>query len=131
MIVPFRCSVSFAVALAIAASAPPRAQAQDTASDDVVELTEVVVTGTRVANRSALETVAPVDVVSAETLRNTGIPEVAQALSTALPSLNFPRPGLADGTDTIRPATLRGLAPDPDEERGRRFPHDRVLPQRT
>lgn len=112
MIVPFRCSVSFAVALAIAASAPPRAQAQDTASDDVVELTEVVVTGTRVANRSALETVAPVDVVSAETLRNTGIPEVAQALSTALPSLNFPRPGLADGTDTIRPATLRGLAPD-------------------
>ena len=29
-----------------------------------------------------------------------------------LPSFNFPRPGLADGTDTIRPATLRGLSPD-------------------
>ena len=33
-------------------------------------------------------------------------------MSIALPSYNFPRPGLADGTDTIRPATLRGLAPD-------------------
>ena len=31
-----------------------------------------------------------------------------------LPSFNFPRPGLADGTDTIRPATLRGLVARPD-----------------
>src|SRR5690606_9547453 len=38
--------------------------------------------------------------------------EINQALSTTLPSYNFPRPGLADGTDTIRPATLRGLSPD-------------------
>ncbi len=28
------------------------------------------------------------------------------------PSLNFPRPSITDGTDHIRPATLRGLAPD-------------------
>ena len=76
------------------------------------ELEQIVITGTRVANRSALDTVAPVDVVSAETLRNVGVTEVNQALSVALPSFNFPRPGLADGTDTIRPATLRGLAPD-------------------
>ncbi|MEZ5459032.1 MAG: TonB-dependent receptor [Steroidobacteraceae bacterium] len=83
--------------------------AQDAAED---ELSEVVVTGTRVANRSVLDTAVPVDVVSADTLNNVGVPELNQALSTALPSFNFPRPGLADGTDTIRPATLRGLAPD-------------------
>ncbi len=81
-------------------------------AQDADELEQVVITGTRVANRSALDTVAPVDVVSAETLRNVGVTEVNQALSVALPSFNFPRPGLADGTDTIRPATLRGLAPD-------------------
>ncbi|WP_342114130.1 TonB-dependent receptor plug domain-containing protein [Pseudoduganella sp. OTU4001] len=72
----------------------------------------VVVTGTRVSNRTVLDTTAPVDIISAETLKNGGVPEITQALSVALPSLNFPRPGLADGTDTIRPATLRGLAPD-------------------
>jgi iron complex outermembrane receptor protein len=72
----------------------------------------VVVTGTRVSNRTVLDTMAAVDVISAESIRNTGVPEISQALSVALPSLNFPRPGLADGTDTIRPATLRGLAPD-------------------
>ena len=54
----------------------------------------------------------PVDVVTSEALENVGVAELHQALSIALPSFNFPRPGLADGTDTIRPATLRGLAPD-------------------
>lgn len=76
------------------------------------EVGEVIVTGTRVANRSALQTAAPVDVIGGAELTKSGITEVNQALSIALPSFNFPRPGLADGTDTIRPATLRGLAPD-------------------
>jgi iron complex outermembrane receptor protein len=88
------------------------AHAQAPAEDESDALTEIIITGTRVANRSALDTVAPVDVVPSETLRNVGVTELNQALSVALPSLNFPRPGLADGTDTIRPATLRGLAPD-------------------
>jgi iron complex outermembrane recepter protein len=78
----------------------------------VPEVTTVVVTGTRVANRTALDTTSPVDIISAESLKNTGVTEINQALSVALPSLNFPRPGLSDGTDTIRPATLRGMAPD-------------------
>lgn len=72
----------------------------------------VIVTGTRVANRTALDTVSAVDIISADSLKNAGTTEINQALAVALPSLNFPRPGLADGTDTIRPATLRGLAPD-------------------
>jgi iron complex outermembrane receptor protein len=72
----------------------------------------VVVIGTRASNRTVLDTTAPVDVISADTLKNAGTTEINQALSVALPSLNFPRPSLADGTDTIRPATLRGMAPD-------------------
>src|SRR4029453_7502609 len=75
-------------------------------------LEQIVVTGTRVANRSALETAAPVDVVQGEQLERLGITEINQALAASLPSFNFPRPGLTDGTDAVRPATLRGLAPD-------------------
>jgi iron complex outermembrane receptor protein len=33
-------------------------------------------------------------------------------LQAIAPSINFPRATIADGTDHIRPATLRGLAPD-------------------
>ncbi|MFM2042032.1 MAG: hypothetical protein RLY86_608 [Pseudomonadota bacterium] len=76
------------------------------------DLEEIIVTGTRVANRSALDTAVPVDVVSADSLAKIGVSELNQALSVSLPSYNFPRPGLADGTDSVRPATLRGLAPD-------------------
>lgn len=90
----------FVGAAAVAQTAPP------------TETATVVVTGTRVANRTALDTTSPVDIIAADSLKHAGTSEINQALSVALPSLNFPRPGLADGTDTIRPATLRGMAPD-------------------
>lgn len=101
-----------ALALAIASlyAAGP-ACAQD-AKADAGPAATVVVTGTRVSNRSVLDTASPVDVVSAESLGNVGVTEVSQALANALPALNFPRPGLTDATDTVRPVTLRGLAPD-------------------
>src|ERR1044072_4080206 len=91
-------------------SAPTLAQEQNT-EEGSGDIEQIVVTGTRVANRSALETAVPVDVVSGEQLQNLGVTEVSQALSVSVPSFNFPRPGLNDGTDTVRPATLRGLAP--------------------
>ena len=97
------------VSSVLAAAAAPAVMAAQGQKD---ELENIVVTGTRVADRSATETAVPVDIVSAEALANVGVTELNQALSAALPSYNFPRPGLADGTDTIRPATLRGLAPD-------------------
>ena len=69
-------------------------------------------TGTRVADRTRLDTLAPVNVMTVDSLSNQGTTELAEAISTAAPSLNFPRPAITDGTDHIRPATLRGLAPD-------------------
>ncbi|MET0982065.1 MAG: TonB-dependent receptor [Telluria sp.] len=99
------------LALSIAAMFSGTAMAQESTSTEGSTAT-VVVTGTRVANRSALDTASAVDIISAETLKNAGTTEMNQALSVALPSLNFPRPSLTDGTDTIRPATLRGMAPD-------------------
>jgi iron complex outermembrane receptor protein len=41
-----------------------------------------------------------------------GYLEPAQMLQSLVPSFNFPRATIGDGTDHIRPATLRGLAPD-------------------
>ena len=100
------------VAVFVAAALSQAAVAQEAATPAAEELDQVVITGTRVANRSALDTAVPVDVVPASALQNLGVTELNQALSVSLPSFNFPRPGLADGTDTVRPATLRGLGPD-------------------
>lgn len=97
-------------ALSVWAAPLPQAFAQEApavTSDD-----EIVVTGTRVVGRTRLDTVAPVDVISSEALSNAGSTELNQALTVALPSFTFPRPAITDGTDSLRPATLRGLAPD-------------------
>jgi iron complex outermembrane receptor protein len=88
------------------------AQAQTAPRTDATEIDEVVVTGTRVPNRSRLDTLSPVDVVTAQDLQNRGTTELGAALAASIPSLTFQRPSVVDGTDSIRPATLRGLSPD-------------------
>jgi len=72
----------------------------------------IVVTGTRAQGRSRLDTASPVDVLSGTALRNQGTTELGAALATVAPSIDFPRPSAVDGTDAVRPATLRGLSPD-------------------
>lgn len=77
-----------------------------------INLDQVIVTGTRATDRTVLEAPAPIDVLSAEDIRSTGLTETSQVLQRLAPSLNFPRPSVNDGTDHVRPATLRGLGPD-------------------
>jgi iron complex outermembrane recepter protein len=101
-----------AATIAVTAGAQTAWAQEETAAEDARTLETVVTIGTRVANRSALDTAAAVDVVSAESIQNIGVGELNQALAVNLPALNFPRPALADGTDSVRPAALRGLAPD-------------------
>ena len=105
-------TVLFAAASAVVLGATSAAAA-DAPAPAASTAEEVVVTGVRTAAaRSRLETTAPVDVVGVTQLTQGGTTELAQSLSFALPSLNFTRPAVTDGTDTVRPATLRGLAPD-------------------
>jgi iron complex outermembrane receptor protein len=107
--------ILFAAASAVtllATGAVAQTKQAGTAAAAPADVAELVVTGSRGEPRSRLETIAPVDVVSATQLARSGTTELAQALSFALPSLNFTRPAVTDGTDTVRPATLRGLSPD-------------------
>ena len=84
----------------------------DSAEAGIGSREDLIVTGTRVADRTRLDTLAPVDVLPPQILASYGSTELAQTIATAAPSLNFPRPAITDGTDHIRPVTLRGLAPD-------------------
>lgn len=86
-------------------AAPDTAVAPDTRDD-------IIVTGTRAEGRSRLDSASPVDVLAGQQLRQQGTTELAAALSAIAPSIDFPRASAVDGTDAIRPATLRGLSPD-------------------
>ncbi|HUE79131.1 MAG TPA: TonB-dependent receptor [Sphingomicrobium sp.] len=102
--------------------APAQAQQnQDAASETVPDAEtaaaqapgeEIVVTGTRRTDRTVADSPVPVDVISAESLSQSGHTEINRALTQEVPSFNFPQPAITDGTDVIRPATLRGLSPD-------------------
>ena len=72
----------------------------------------IIVTGTRAANRTAADSAVPIDVISSEQLTTSGLGETNKILNQLIPSFNFPQPSINDGTDVIRPATLRGLNPD-------------------
>lgn len=97
-----------------AAATTGLATMQQAASEAVDEtpMGQLIVTGTRRAGRTVADSAVPIDVISDDQLRQSGLTETARLLRDLVPSLNFPQPSITDGTDVIRPATLRGLGPD-------------------
>lgn len=82
------------------------------ASAEQGPLEEMMVVGTRTKGRTAEDLPVPVDVLNSESLEKTGQTEVGRMLQALAPSFNFSSSTVSDGTDALRPATLRGLGPD-------------------
>ena len=76
-------------------------------------LDEVVVTGSRGGGRVKTESPVPVDVISIQQL-TTQVPQnnLNQIMNIVAPSFTSNTTTVADGTDHIDPAQLRGLGPD-------------------
>jgi iron complex outermembrane receptor protein len=80
-------------------------------SNNLLGMVEVV--GSRRQDRTAVESVVPVDIIQVSQLLTTlGQPDVNQMLQYVAPSFNSNKQSGADGADHIDPATLRGLGPD-------------------
>ncbi|WP_286830713.1 MULTISPECIES: TonB-dependent receptor [Kordiimonas] len=73
---------------------------------------EIISIGTRVKGRTVAATSVPVDVLSSTALAFTGQTETGRMLQMLVPSFNFSSSSVSDGTDALRPATLRGMSPD-------------------
>ncbi|MDN3664220.1 TonB-dependent receptor domain-containing protein [Algibacter miyuki] len=78
-----------------------------------VALNEVVLIGSRNPSRTSVDTAVPVDVIDMADLATAG-PQVSvtQILNYVAPSFSSNTQTVADGTDHIDPAQLRGLGPD-------------------
>jgi iron complex outermembrane recepter protein len=94
--------------LVLACGGDARAQAPS----DKDPLDEIIVVGTRSQGRIALDSPVPVDSFSSSAMSETGQTEVGRMLQVLAPSFNFSSSTISDGTDALRPATLRGLGPD-------------------
>jgi iron complex outermembrane receptor protein len=88
------------------------APAAKPAGEEIIKLEAFISTGSRFNNRTVTESPVPIDIVTSNDINQGGYTETSQAIQALVPSFNFPRPALTDGTDHLRHATLRGLAPD-------------------
>ncbi len=112
---PFIALVCAAVLLASApvlARPEPATAATQANPAHATTLQTIVVTGTRLPDRTLADSLAPVDVLTAQDLVATGAPDLDTALAILLPSFNFPQPSLVPNSESTLPAQLRGLSPD-------------------
>jgi iron complex outermembrane receptor protein len=71
----------------------------------------VSVLGSRFA-RNVDEQAVPVEVITELEIRASGFTETSELLQALIPSYNSPKGYITDGSDHMRPATLRGMAPN-------------------
>ena len=104
--------IAAAVAAAVSGSVFAADVADTAPSENTDALEQVIVTGTRRAERTVLESNVPIDVVTAQDLQKTSTADLNGKLQALVPSYNVRRIPTADGSIFVRPATLRNLSPD-------------------
>ena len=77
-----------------------------------VALDNVVILGSRAPGRTNTQSAVPVDVITPKDLKGFSQVDIGQILNYVAPSFNSNRQTVADGTDHVDPASLRGLGPD-------------------
>ena len=111
-----RVATGVLVAAGFLFSAPPTLAGganQDVPSSVSSIREELITIGARGGReRTAVDSAVPVDAFDLEQLAAGGQTEVARMLQMAAPSFNFSTSTISDGTDIVRPATLRGMQPD-------------------
>ena len=83
-----------------------------TADEDLGFSEEIVVTGSRARPRSVVESMVPIDVISADEFANQGDTDLGNQLRSLVPSYNVNSQPISDAATVVRPANLRNLAPD-------------------
>lgn len=114
---PYKGSIHLGIIAALAALGGAQPVLAGGANESPVPINsmreELITIGARGGReRSAVDSAVPVDAFDLETLGAGGQTEVARMLQMAAPSFNFSTSTISDGTDVVRPATLRGMQPD-------------------
>jgi len=102
--------ISVAAAALLATSNMSSFAQTNTDTDDEAAVQETItVLGSRRAGRSADDTIAPIDVISADELNRQGDVDLLNVLRTSVPSFNVNEQPISDAATLVRPANLRGL----------------------
>ena len=119
----FGLSALLSVSLASEAVAQDAMEEKETAAEEmapaegemlegVVELEELVVTGSRAQARTVTDSPVPIDVIGREEFAKQGGVDLADLLRNIVPSYNVNTQPISDAGTVVRPPNMRGLAPD-------------------
>ncbi|NND58624.1 MAG: TonB-dependent receptor plug domain-containing protein, partial [Gammaproteobacteria bacterium] len=103
---------SLALLAGVLVSTPVVFVQQAFAQNEAREVEEVITTGTRAQERSSSESPAPIDVITGEDFTNQAETDLANLVRNVVPSFNVNTQPISDAATIVRPANLRGLAPD-------------------
>lgn len=78
----------------------------------VISVAGLVAVGSRSRPRTATESMVPIDALTPSELLDQGDTDIDDLLRTTIPSYNVNPQAVGDAASIIRPANLRGLAPD-------------------
>jgi iron complex outermembrane receptor protein len=103
-------TLALSVCLSLNSTTLFAAENETSAKDADIE--RIVTVGTRMSNRTVADSPAPIDIISAEAIKNSGATSTPDMLRKLAPSFNMANTTTSDGQDLMRPASLRSLGPD-------------------
>ena len=113
---PIALALGIAVPLSLGAVSEAVAQEEEQKEEEmlegVVEVEELVVTGSRAQSRTVTDSPVPIDVISADEFAKQGGADLADLVRNVVPSYNVNTQPISDAGTVVRPPNMRGLAPD-------------------
>lgn len=82
------------------------------AEEEVIEIEEQVVIGSRARPRSVIDSAVPIDTIRGDEIGKQGVTDLQDMFRNLVPSYNVNTQPISDAGTVVRPANLRGLAPD-------------------
>lgn len=101
--------------LGLAIAQSQEARKEETSQEEtskIIVLEAFVTTGTRSVPRTVPESMVPIDLITGADLRNQGEVDLSNLIRNAVPSYDVNSQPISDASTIVRPANLRGLAPD-------------------
>ncbi|MXX39168.1 MAG: TonB-dependent receptor [Gemmatimonadetes bacterium] len=105
-------SALLSVSLAFEAAAQEEEQEDEEMLEGIVEVEELVVTGSRAQSRTVTDSPVPIDVIGADEFAKQGGADLADLVRNVVPSYNVNTQPISDAGTVVRPPNMRGLAPD-------------------
>ena len=107
--------VLFVLSTAVAQEATEEAgetESEQATTQEVIELEGVVTIGSRARPRSVIDSAVPIDTIRGGDLAKQGVTDLQDMFRNLVPSYNVNIQPISDAGTVVRPANLRGLAPD-------------------